>query len=107
MVRDAEAFWPFLLGRRLKRQRKLQIDICKGTYSCVAKDFALMQTRAVIARIVMAYDLSFTGPEDFEQSGKDRYIMVYGLLLVKFTPKKGPGSNNSAEVSGREYKQAE
>lgn len=51
----------------------------------------MMQTRAVIAGVVTAYDISLTdvpGTNDFERSGKDRYLMVYGPLLVRLTSRE-------------------
>ena len=45
-----------------------------------------MQTRAVIAGVVTTYDISLPdvpGTNDFERSGKDRYLMVYGPLWVR------------------------
>lgn len=63
-----------------------------------------MQTRAVIAAIVTEYDLAFSGPEGFEKSGKDRYIMVYGPLRVHLTPRKKTKRDWTISTGGWKWK---
>ncbi|KAL5340156.1 cytochrome P450 [Aspergillus crustosus] len=71
LVVHEEAFFPFQAGR----------------YGCVGKQFALMEMRNVIARIVLEFDISFapgeTG-EAFDQGAKDTFTYTVGPLNLIF-----------------------
>ncbi|KAL3477441.1 hypothetical protein BJX99DRAFT_257469 [Aspergillus californicus] len=71
MVLHEQAFFPFQTSR----------------YGCVGKQFALMEMRNVIARIVLEFDISFapdeTG-ETFDPGAKDTFRYTVGPLNLIF-----------------------
>jgi len=59
-----------------------------GAYSCVAKELAMMEIRAVVTHFVSAYDFVLSGRtcgDSFEKSGKDYYLMFFGDLWLRVT----------------------
>jgi cytochrome P450 len=71
LVKHEEAFFPFQLGR----------------YGCVGKQLALMQLRAVIARIAYDFDMEFAEGEDgvaFDGKSMDTFTFTLGDLMVVF-----------------------
>ncbi|KAI3289225.1 hypothetical protein DTO002I6_6967 [Penicillium roqueforti] len=72
LVKHEEAFFPFQLGR----------------YGCVGKQFALMELRAVIARVAYNFDLAFAPGEtgvSFDDDSKDTFTFSIGSLPLVFT----------------------
>ncbi|CAI7614762.1 unnamed protein product [Penicillium pancosmium] len=71
LVKYEEAFFPFQLGQ----------------YGCIGKQLALMQLRAVIARIAYDFDMGFAEGEDgvaFDGESMDTFTFTLGGLRVVF-----------------------
>lgn len=71
LIKHEEAFFPFQLGR----------------YGCVGKQLALMQLRAVIARLAFDFDVEFADGEDgvaFDRESMDTFTFTLGELRVVF-----------------------
>ncbi|KAJ5751027.1 hypothetical protein N7533_008055 [Penicillium manginii] len=71
LVKHDEAFFPFQVGR----------------YACVGKQLALMQLRAVIARVAVEFDMGFAEGEDgvgFDRGSMDTFTFTLGELGVVF-----------------------
>jgi len=75
MVKDKRAFIPFSIGR----------------YNCVGKNLALMELRAVTARLVRNFDIEFAA-EDMGRSVcvdmKDHFTITPGKLALVYTPRE-------------------
>ncbi|KAJ5629814.1 hypothetical protein N7528_003471 [Penicillium herquei] len=72
LVKQDEAFFPFQQGR----------------YGCVGKQLALMELRAVIARLAYDFDLAFAAGEDgvsFDADSMDTFTFTIGSLNLVFT----------------------
>ncbi|KAF2734445.1 putative cytochrome P450 [Polyplosphaeria fusca] len=71
MVREKSAFAPFLVG----------------TYGCIGRPLAMMEMRAVIAEIVMRYDVDFVEGDDgeaFIEGTSDQFTLHLAHLDLRF-----------------------
>ncbi|KAJ5939681.1 hypothetical protein N7466_002815 [Penicillium verhagenii] len=95
LIKHEEAFFPFQLGGYIYT---LCYPNCihlltraSGRYGCVGKQLALMELRAVIARLVYDFDLSFAPGEDgvaFDGESKDTFTFTIGPLYLVFTERR-------------------
>jgi cytochrome P450 len=61
-----------------------------GRYSCIGKQLAYMELRAVTATIISKFDVTFAPGEDGSKlinESKDCFTIVMQPLMLKFTPR--------------------
>jgi cytochrome P450 len=79
LVRNREAFAPFLLG----------------PYNCLGKSLALMQVRHVVVELIRRYDFSLAAEQnakDYWDARTDGFVMGLGALQLIFTDRADPVS---------------
>jgi cytochrome P450 len=90
MVIDRSVFLPFSTGNIYLLQIHLHSDnlTILGPYGCVGKQLALMELRAVTARIVSEFDVNFAPGEDGSdllEKSRDIFTLALAPLKLIFT----------------------
>jgi cytochrome P450 len=75
LIKNKSAFIPFALG----------------FWGCIGKPLAYMELRAVIARLVMSFDIAFAPGEDGSKlvnESRDGFTMVVADMYMLLTPRR-------------------
>lgn len=69
----------------------MNIERFPGPMGCIGKSLALMQLRIVMAKLLLAFDVSYAPGEkgtDVIDKSRDHFTIETGPLSLVFTPRK-------------------
>lgn len=91
---DADSFIP---DRWMEKEEGLAVHNAKawapfgfGSTSCIGKNLAYMEMRAVLAQFVVRFDFAITQDDDrkFQESVRDQFVVSAGAMKLQVVPRK-------------------
>lgn len=91
---DADSFipdrWMETEGGSLAHNAKAWAPFGFGSTSCIGKNLAYMEMRAVLAQFIVRFDFSITPADDkqFRESVRDQFVVAAGAMKLQIVPRK-------------------